>query len=1208
MSTTRNPFSWRQKSVPKLLALEPRMLFDGAAVAVVAETANQIANADQTQAISSQEMATERVQSSSEVFLQNDAAADDKYQGESITNLLASVDPAQGGYVRSTPGATEIMFIDSAVQGKEVLLAGTRSGVEIVLLGTDQNAWQQMTEVIAQHHNVTAVHIVSHGTVGDIVLNGKHYTAQSLQSESSYLQKWQPHLTESADILIYGCEIGAEVGGQLLINTLASITQADVAASNDTTGSAALGGDWTLETRTGMVDAAVFASDAAMAQYDYALGAPSNTVPNTTSIPLVVAPDTSLVFSGGNAIAIADADNNLISANMTVLHGTLSVTLSGAATIGANENGSAMLTISGSQTDINATLATLAYRGSAGYHGPDTLSLVSTDATSLTATSTIDISVDAVLPTLVVDTTKTVAENATASQLTSTATVTDSDSDNFNGGEIRLTGLDAADVLSIASGSGVGAIRRDGSNLQLSDGATWTTIGTVSGGVGSTFRVTFTSVSVDAVVVQNVIKAITFYNNSDNPTTSRTLSMRLFDSDGGPSTAQSIAVSVTPANDAPTVTLDSAKTVVENDPASLLTSAATITDVDSASLNGGVLMVSGLATADVLTISTSDNNTSGAIWLSGTSVMLGQGSSSAAIGTLSGGSGATLTITFNSAAVTPVVAESVLRAITFYNNSETPVASRTLTVSLSDAAAGSGGLTSAQKTMVINVTAVNDAPVLTVNSTLTVSEQTSVALASTATVSDVDSTNFNTGVLTVSGLDTSDLIGISTTTNNTSGAIWLNGTNVMLGQGSSSTVIASLSGGSGTTLRITFSSSLATPAVVENVVRALTFRNTADNPIASRTLNITISDGGGGLSTTQQILVGVTTANDAPVISDPTTSITLYTAAANTSAPTNGQAVGRLLSEIFSTGRIIDPDGTTTNNLGVAITAIGPANNIAGVYYSTNNGTNWVGIGQGDLNSITKVVLLANTSTTRLYFQAKSGATGGQTGVISFRAWDMSAGTAVSTVGAASNAKPTTIDTTTGYTTALSASTVNVDVNLNSGTSPTNTLPNFNATEDTSVALSGISIADTTLSDPYTITLSVAAGNGTLSATGTPLVTVTGTGSSTLTLSGTLANLNSYLGSADAPTYLGAPNATSNVTLNMLTRENSGLTASSNSTITISAVNDAPLADINGSSSGFDNIATFTEGAGGDDRSFWDVVGYRFGELDFTDRHAHGTA
>jgi len=163
------------------------------------------------------------------------------------------------GIVRAVADAQEILFIDSTVADKGTLVAGIRDGVEIVILDAFGDPWQQMTGIITQHQNLTAIHLVSHGSEGDIILAGKAYGsgAEGLQAESLYLSQWQSHLTQDADILLYGCSIAAGSDGPLLIDTLARITQADVAASTDVTGASALGGDWVLEYQTGTIEAKV---------------------------------------------------------------------------------------------------------------------------------------------------------------------------------------------------------------------------------------------------------------------------------------------------------------------------------------------------------------------------------------------------------------------------------------------------------------------------------------------------------------------------------------------------------------------------------------------------------------------------------------------------------------------------------------------------------------------------------------------------------------------------------------------------------------------------------------------------------------------------------------------------------------------------------------------------------------------------------------
>lgn len=65
-------------------------------------------------------------------------------------------------------------------------------------------------------------------------------------------------LSDTGDILIYGCDFGAGQRGLDAVNAFANATGADVAASNNDTGAADLGGDWVLEISQGKIDTTAF--------------------------------------------------------------------------------------------------------------------------------------------------------------------------------------------------------------------------------------------------------------------------------------------------------------------------------------------------------------------------------------------------------------------------------------------------------------------------------------------------------------------------------------------------------------------------------------------------------------------------------------------------------------------------------------------------------------------------------------------------------------------------------------------------------------------------------------------------------------------------------------------------------------------------------------------------------------------------------------
>ncbi|OQW33699.1 MAG: hypothetical protein A4C66_04015, partial [Nitrospira sp. HN-bin3] len=145
--------------------------------------------------------------------------------------------------------------------------------------------------------------------------------------------------------------------------------------------------------------------------------APANTVPG----PQTVAEDSLLSLSG---ISVTDVDGNLSTVQLGVLNGTVSVTLSGTASISAGANGTNTLTLSGTEADINAALATLTYQGGTNFNGSDLLTITSTDSNSGTDVDTVAITVNAVNdPTVITGGTSGTGNEDTT--LTGTLTATD---------------------------------------------------------------------------------------------------------------------------------------------------------------------------------------------------------------------------------------------------------------------------------------------------------------------------------------------------------------------------------------------------------------------------------------------------------------------------------------------------------------------------------------------------------------------------------------------------------------------------------------------------------------------------------------------------------------------------------------------------------------------------------------------------------------
>ena len=156
----------------------------------------------------------------------------------------------------------ELVIVNEDVADYKQLIADLQASddnriIEVVVLESDRDGIEQVSEILAERSNLAAVHFITHGSEGQINLGNSRLTSTTLAENSDAVAGWGKALTETGDILFYGCNIAADSDGQTLLNNIAELTGAEVAASDDLTGNEALGGDWDLEYKTGAIEAQV---------------------------------------------------------------------------------------------------------------------------------------------------------------------------------------------------------------------------------------------------------------------------------------------------------------------------------------------------------------------------------------------------------------------------------------------------------------------------------------------------------------------------------------------------------------------------------------------------------------------------------------------------------------------------------------------------------------------------------------------------------------------------------------------------------------------------------------------------------------------------------------------------------------------------------------------------------------------------------------
>jgi VCBS repeat-containing protein len=201
----------------QLLAIEQRMLFDGAlAVAVEATRPDRASDTDRS--------------------------VDRAYQLD-FADATSSAKPL----------AKDLVVVDTTIADWQTIAAAVSPNSQLLLLNAEQDGLSQIANAMVGG-NFQSVHIVSHGDDGKLRLGSRSVTAANIDQYSADLARIGQQLAESGDIVLYGCEIGKGAAGASFLQALARATNADVAASTNLTGASARGADWVLEAQTGDVE------------------------------------------------------------------------------------------------------------------------------------------------------------------------------------------------------------------------------------------------------------------------------------------------------------------------------------------------------------------------------------------------------------------------------------------------------------------------------------------------------------------------------------------------------------------------------------------------------------------------------------------------------------------------------------------------------------------------------------------------------------------------------------------------------------------------------------------------------------------------------------------------------------------------------------------------------------------------------------------
>ncbi|MDB5335317.1 MAG: hypothetical protein JWN70_936 [Planctomycetaceae bacterium] len=818
-----------------------------------------------------------------------------------------------------------------------------------------------------------------------------------------------------------------------------------------------------------------------------------NDAPTATIVPASysLSEQATLILHGtGLSIADVDAGSGTVQATVSVIAGTLTAA-AGTTGVSVSGSGTNSITLSGTLSQINNLLAgnlsaTLTYVDNSNTPGAsDTLTLAVSDLGN-TGTGGASTASDSATITV-----SSVNDAPTATIVPVSYAVNEQTTLTLHGTGISIADVDAGSgtvqaTVSVISGTLTASAGTSGVSVSGSGTSTITLSGSIS--------------QINDLLAGNLAATLTYFNGSNTPAASDTLTLNVNDlgntgSGGALTGSDSATITLTAVNDAPTAIIVPASYAVnEQTTLALHGTGLSIADVDAGSgtVQATVSVVSGTLTA-----------------AAGTTGVAMSGSGTSTI-TLSG------TIT----QINNLLTGNLSASLTYFNSSDTPAASDTLTLTVSDLGnTGSGGSLTGSDTAVIAVTAINDAPTATiVPASYSVNEQTTLTLQGTGlSITDVDAASgaVQATVSVVSGT-------LTASAGTTGVSVAGNGTNSITLSGTISQINNLLAG---------------------NLTATLTYINSSNTPATSDTLTLAVSDlgntGSGGILTgSDTASIVLASVNDAPTA---TISLPGYSVNEQTTLTLHGTG--------FSIADVDAGSGTVQATVSVVSGALTATAGTTGVVVS-GSGTSTITL-SGTISQINDV-LAGNLAATLTYFNSSNTPAASDTLTLM-----------VSDLGNTGSG---------GALTASDTATITV-VAVNDAPTATISLPSYSVNEQTSLTLhgTGLSIADVDAASG-TVQATVSVVSGTLTAlAGTTGVSVTGSGTNSITLSGTVSQINNLLaGSLSATlTYINGsdtPAATDTLTLAISDLGNTGtggvLTSSDSATIAVTAVNDAPTATI----------------------------------------------
>src|SRR5262245_57781895 len=118
---------------------------------------------------------------------------------------------------------SSVIFIDWRVADPESIVAGLPADSTWYILAPGEDGIAQIRRIVADYSDLDSIQIVSHGCEGPLLLGNSVVDAASLAAQASALAEIGGALSETGDLLLYGCDVGQGERGRAFVDALATL-------------------------------------------------------------------------------------------------------------------------------------------------------------------------------------------------------------------------------------------------------------------------------------------------------------------------------------------------------------------------------------------------------------------------------------------------------------------------------------------------------------------------------------------------------------------------------------------------------------------------------------------------------------------------------------------------------------------------------------------------------------------------------------------------------------------------------------------------------------------------------------------------------------------------------------------------------------------------------------------------------------------------